>query len=368
MSFDIWEPDRLDAGFSRAAATAALDRQAFLKQRSSLAIAFEAVFHPHLPEGMFSFPIDVARDWLGRSYFTSIAGRWAEIRLPRLDPDPESYALREPVFVRPPSDWSDWVFPSQPHHPKWGYQQPGGRSASGYRVRDLGLLVYLRQPEDPAQVALEVQDALGRWWACVADWIELLSSQDLRGGGNDGMPGASITSWSVADGHILPGRSFWLRRPVFRLGQEASNALEHAFHAAGLDHEPPLEWQTIREAIAAFQRDHYRRTVIESGMALEYGLQRLLKRTRIHAEPESFTLGKLVKMEREGATSSMKPSTLPGEVEHLVVEARNNAVHRGWSPSAADAARAVQTTLTALDAILPRSGFMYTHGISLPND
>src|SRR5829696_8522903 len=84
-------------------------------QRPPGPMELEGVFHPHLPEGPGSYPIEVNREWLGQTYLSRIGDRYAEVSLPR------EYAMKvsderglaPPLFFNDPDDWESWSFPAE---------------------------------------------------------------------------------------------------------------------------------------------------------------------------------------------------------------------------------------------------------------
>lgn len=114
------------------------------------------------------------------------------------------------------------------------------------------------------------------------------------------------------------------------MGFGASGHLSSAFHAAGCDHAPPLEWQLLREALRAFEVGQYRRVLIEAGIAAEVALTEYLTRGRRMPKTDKPTLGTLVATEEATGEASILP---PGFRES-VLAARNQVIHHRQTPSA----------------------------------
>jgi hypothetical protein len=140
--------------------------------------------------------------------------------------------------------------------------------------------------------------------------------------------------------------------------------LSSAFHAAGCDHAPPLEWQLLREALRAFEVGQYRRVPVEAGIAAEVALTEYLTRGRRMPKTVKPTLGTLVATEEDAGETSILP---PGFRES-VLTARNQVIHQRRFPTDDDAMVAFQLTVDLLEKASPRHRLAEPYGLILRED
>lgn len=327
----------------------------------------EGIYHPHLVDGPGTYPIQVEPSWLGDTYLTAIAGFLGEVSLPRRDlAHKGSGPLAPPKFDAYPEDmdWSDWMFPSEPEWSKWGRASGAGRAV----VREFRIAI---DPGDspPAKASEAVHDAIGDWWRLVKEWTEILTSQDLQG--------ADRFHWSDGSAHLLYRDSAaddrWaghIERSSLRhtwrpnMGFGASGHLSSAFHAAGCNHAPPLEWQLLREALRAFEGGQYRRVLVEAGIAAEVALNDHLTKHKRMPRKNKPTLGILVKQEEKAGVDSI----VPRNFYEYVVETRNDVIHHGFVPTDDEAMVAFQLTTALVEKASPRDRLTEPYGLTLRQD
>lgn len=350
----------------RASEASELWRAHNQRGNSSSRPLIEGIYHPHLVDGPGTFPIEVESTTLGQTYLTAIAGFLAEVSMPRLDlAYKKSGPLAPPKFdaYNDDFDWSNALFPSEPDWPKWGRHQGVGRA----NIREFRLAV---DPGDtlPQYASAAVQQAIGGWWRLAKAWIEILTSQDLEGADRFHWSAGSLSllyrehpdgAWNSQRGESSL-RNSW--RP--NMGFGASAHLSSAFHAAGCDHAPPLEWQLLREALRAFEGGQYRRVLIEAGIAAEVALTEYLIRGRRMPKTDRPTLGTLVAAEEAAGETSILP---PGFRES-VLTARNQVIHHRQFPSDDDAVIAFQLTIDLLEKASPRDRLLEPYGLILRQD
>lgn len=326
----------------------------------------EGIYHPHLVDGPGTHPVNAGTSALGQTYLTAIAGLLAEVSMPRLD-----LAYRRSGPLAPPKfeaygedfDWSGALFPSEPDWPKWGKNRGSGQVT----IRDFRLAV---DPGDtPAKDASEaVQEAIGDWWGLAKAWIEILTSQDLEG--------ADRFHWSRGSLHLLyrdhadgdwnlkMGRSSLRHSWRPNMGFGVTGHLSSAFHAAGCNHAPPLEWQLLREALRAFEVGQYRRVLMEAGIAAEVALTEYLTRARRMPKQDKPTLGTLVAAEEAAGEASI----LPRGFRESVLTARNQVIHHRQFPTDDDAMLAFELTVDLLEKASPRDRLAEPYGLILRED
>ncbi len=223
-------------------------------------------------------------------------------------------------------------------------------------------------------MASEVYESIGPWWRLARTWIELLSTQDLQGVDRFHWSSGSLDLWSPAQTGLrrtYQDRSRLRQSPRLSLDFDGVAYLAVAFHAAGLGHQPPLEWEMLREAKSGFDRGHYRNSVINAGQAAEMALLRHLRRLR----PPVFkrgkptpTLGGLVRREKENADVQSRATVVPDDFESGVVEVRNGVMHRGRSVDEWQAATAFEVAKSLVATVLPRSYLREPYGLVTRHD
>jgi len=368
---EAWEPrGGNDWYLTPQAREAESDRHRY-NRRPVGPMELEGVFHPHLPEGPGSYPIEVNREWLGQTYLSRIGDRYAEVSLPRDHPVKVSdeRGLAPPLFSTDPDDWESWSFPAEPSRPKWG---DSGGTRGRPRVRDLRLAIDTGA-DDPADVAREVHESIGPWWRLARTWIELLSIQDLQGADRFHWASGSLALWSPTQTGLQThaDRSRLRQSPRLSLDFGMVGYLGVAFHTAGLGHQPPLEWQTLREAKSAFDRGHYRSSVIDDGQAAEMALLRHLRRLRppvFKRGEQTPTLGGLVTREIKNANEHGRETVVPDDFRSRVVKLRNDVMHKGASVDEWQAAAAFEVTKMLVATVLPRSYLCEPYGLVIRQD
>lgn len=356
---DLWEPGPRDSwGMSRAAQEA--ERTLHELGRAEYVGGLEGVLHFDIIDTLGRSPIEVRREWLGQAYVTRLAGSQAEVSLPRLHEN--GISLTEPTFAMPPDSWEEWSFPREPADPKWGRVM--GDQAS---IQSARLLVHA-DAYSPENQSLRIHADLHRWWTTAKSWIEILSNEDLSGAPKFPTGPGSLTLWSTdkhgkITHHVRPSSMRLEPRASLDLGFQ--HFLPIAFHAAGLGHAPPMEWETIRHAQAAFEGGHYRRSVAESGLAAELALVRWLglRHKVLDLRRQSPTLGGLLKKERSFALKAGRES-ICDDLDYLV-EARNAVTHRGWVPGIEEAAAAFYIVRKLIATVLPINEIVSAHGLVL---
>lgn len=325
--------------------------------------SLEGVFEPHLLDLAGSGLIETPTQHLGASFLTAIGGHLAEITLPRPPGASDGTALSAPQF----SIIQEWIElnESDGRKKRWGYLTGsyGGQHDSGARVASFRVAVDTRD-SNPHEAAVQVQQAIDGWWQLFKSWFELFSSKDLEG--------LDVFHWSEGTLHLFSkaaqgGLSSHLKQSKMRrtvrpdMGFFPDGAIASAAHAAGCGHSVPLEWFLLREALRAFQRGQYRRSVIEAGTAAEVALYHLVvKELGKDAGSEEPTLGRLVNLEQsaKGHTSVLHP-----DFRQSVVELRNDAVHRAQDPGENGSAVAFVMVSDLLEYVSPREYLTEPYGV-----
>jgi hypothetical protein len=329
---------------------------------SDAAFDIEGVFHPHLPGGPGSWPIEIPEYCLGQTYLTRIAGYYAELSLPRTHPTTSTDRnLVAPQFsmLSENHNWSQWSFPSEPEFPKWGRHGGGPGDGGDAIARDFRLAV-ASGGASPKDVAQDVHAAIGSWWRLVKAWLELLSGHDLEGLDRFYWSDGNLTLWDTAGRHLSQPSGVFVRQ-AFRpsMGFGAVSAIAMAVHAAGCEHEPPPEWELLRESMRAIERGQYRRATVEAATATEIALTTAIREAG--REP-AYMFGKVL---GQAASLSLLDPDLLGQVRQYVSQPRNAAVHEGTPASNETANVAFDVALQCVQRLSPREALTEPYGLVL---
>lgn len=120
--------------------------------------------------------------------------------------------------------------------------------------------------------------------------------------------------------------------------------------------EPPLEEQLSRDSRAAFARGQLRRSVIDAASASEIVLHRLISTTVTEEHmPNSEYRKRLKKLDKQPLGELVAIAEKAGidrtvDIAALteLVHVRNDAIHRGTTPSHVDAFKAMQAAVDLL--------------------
>ncbi len=203
------------------------------------------------------------------------------------------------------------------------------------------------------------------WWSLLADWIGVVSMQDLIELGRQRRQSYSQTTMWITepqDGRE-PGGS-WLRMPQLRpyTGEPLTRAqLERCMSLTGEATRPPDPWLMLRDARSLFNTEEYRRAVLDAGTAAEIALTaRLDAYLAANVDPDmAEALMDKYKMLRPltELAKKLKVAALPDRFQQRLIEPRNAAVHGGKEMPKDVAEKAVATTSELLQATHPLSDF-----------
>ena len=234
------------------------------------------------------------------------------------------------------------------------------------------VVVQTLESHDPVNGPSDLARAMERWFDAVRTWAETLTGQDLDPNHRvfsskeygehltllDPAPATNgPIALSLSIPHVVPVSASEWRMLLARV-------------AAG--EEPPLEEQLNRDARAAFNREQYRRSVIDAASAAEIVLHRLIATSVTEAQlPNSEYRRRLLKLDMQPLGDLVKIADAAGvdvEVDGLaaLVRVRNDAIHRGAAPSIFDAYQAgkAATRLLGCYGEWKRAGSAATSGAS----
>ena len=203
-----------------------------------------------------------------------------------------------------------------------------------------------------------------KWWTRLADWIGVVSSQDLiRLGKNRTASSFEHLSMWLADPQ--DGQEPGFMKPNFGhirgyCGNPLStNQLATCMALAGNETPPPLAWMLIRDARSLLRSGEYRRAVLDIGTATELALTALLDERAPDAlnDPKInkpvLTLGRLeVSSRRVDAEQA-----LPDQLYERVIDPRNEATHEALPLTKDVAATVIATATELVGTAFPLSAF-----------
>ncbi|MBA0048884.1 hypothetical protein [Mycobacteroides sp. LB1] len=203
------------------------------------------------------------------------------------------------------------------------------------------------------------------WWSLLADWIGVVSMQDLIELGRQRRQSFSRTTMWITEPRYgqEPGFS-WVQMPQLRpyVGDPLTKAqLERCMSLTGEARQPPDARLMLRDARSLLNTGEYRRAILDAGTAAELALTaRLDAHLAVNSNPDMAEalmdkhrmLGPLTELARK-----LKVAALPDRFGPQVIEPRNKAVHGGKEMTKDVAEKAVATTSELLQATHPLSDF-----------
>jgi hypothetical protein len=189
----------------------------------------------------------------------------------------------------------------------------------------------------PESVAEKCLQEIPAWSARLADWIEVLTRDDL----NTSHPlHAAIvqphwisTAWIYSDGR-RPDYMF-VNPPLTSIGSRGENALDavlwtRAIRAANNRRDIPETWALIRDARAAQRRGLGRRAVLDAATAAELIIEKQLRAHLSRSNPPTF-VDKLMKstwqVSRRIELMRSLGLWLPANLDADLTSLRNGVVH-----------------------------------------
>jgi hypothetical protein len=205
------------------------------------------------------------------------------------------------------------------------------------------------------------------WWSRLADWIGVLSSQDLIEFGKQRRIRRSFEQASM-----------WIADP--KCGQEPGFASLHipdirpysgepltkeqltrCMTLTGEAKRPPEAWLMLRDARSLLRSAEYRRAVLDAGTAAELALTSMLDTyLSVNSSPhvaealmdDTKMLGRLCKIVKK-----LLPGALPDKFQARVIDPRNDAAHGVKEITKDVAETAIATTTELLNTAHPLSDF-----------
>lgn len=318
----------------------------------------------------------VLPECLDQSFASSMMCFPLTVRLPRLDQSRHTYNLLAPISTsrenrdaqdasearyagdsewgcvqswRDPDDWKDPPIPTSAIVEQFRFHTEG---AAGDDVEFQGTLDHFGRHQSD-------------WWQRLAEWVGVVSSQDLIGLGKNRRARAFL--------HL----TMWIAKPAE--GQESSFArlnigdvrgycgdpltkeqLSRCLTLAGGPTRPPDAWLLMRDARSLFRADEYRRAILDIGTAAELALTAMLARHAsasgaadvIRVVNKTRMLGNLRNLAAE-----LIPEALPAQLKERVITPRNSATHEARPLTKETAAMAIDTTTELLKTAYPLTDF-----------
>jgi hypothetical protein len=306
------------------------------------------------------------------------------VKLPRLHAETHEYNLVAPFSAsRADSDAADAAEARYAGDSKWGclqnpYDDP--ESAELRPIYTAAVVERLRfttkgKAEDDDELQNTVQHFrrdYAQWWPRFAEWIGVVSSQDLVRLGRKRRDAALdvVSMWlpESTDGEAgFSTISFGDLRGY--CGEPLTSAqLERCFALAGTSQRPPLAWRLIRDARSLARHDEHRRATLDAATATELAVTEMLDQYALAANSPNATreiknakmLWKLLSLAADKIPQTVSPS-LRDQAQVQVVKPRNRAIHEGIPLSMKEAEAAVTTASQLVEAAYPLSTYGF-HG------
>jgi hypothetical protein len=219
-----------------------------------------------------------------------------------------------------------------------------------------------RSYETGNDVAERVVQSVPNWFRNVAVWLQALTQQDLdpdnpttetSGGGN------GLFMWGIDpqnESFIALGRQVMTVTVESRNSWVAGPAWRMALRRASASGGPPLAWEILVAASRAARRGNGRRAIVEVGTAVEIALEQAL-RDRLGKKNSPATVEAIMeKIRMLGPRIDFGKKLgllLPSDIRTSLVEPRNQAAHRGWSPDVAVVGGALRIGRQVLETHVP---------------
>ena len=205
------------------------------------------------------------------------------------------------------------------------------------------------------------------WWSRLADWIGVVSSQDLIELGRQRRIRRSferVSMWIAdAEDGREPGFTS-LHIPHIRgyCGEPLTKEqLTRCMSLTGEAQRPPEAWLLLRDARSLLRSDEYRRAVLDAGTAAELALTAMLdKYLSATSSPDAAdALMDSTKMlgPLRGLVKKLLPGALPDKFQSRVIDPRNDAAHGVRLITKDVAEAAITTTSELLNTAHPLSDF-----------
>lgn len=320
----------------------------------------------------------VLPECLNQSFESRAACFPLSIRLPRLDQEHDVYNLLAPFSeIRADKDDQDAADARYPGDSEWGCLQSWRDPASGENspTPASALVERLRfitegsvdSDDDFQNTRDHIRRHQAEWWTRLADWIGVISSQDLVELGKQRRTRRSfeqVLMWIAdsADGRE-PGFSS-LVIPEIRpyCGNPLSyGELARCMSLVAQSKRPPDEWLLIRDARSLLRSGEYRRAVLDAGTAAELAITTLIDRHVLANSTADIATALTKRVRMLGALRELAfeliPELLPDHLLERVIRPRNSAAHKGEPLTFEVADAAIATTTELLQTVHPMTEF-----------
>jgi HEPN domain-containing protein len=325
----------------------------------------------------------VLPECLDQSYESSTPCFPLTVRLPRFDPNVHPHNLIAPYSeFRVARDEDDAAGAQYAGDSAWGCMQdwsdpvtPGGWETNSF-VPNYFVVEQLRfitegsaaDDDEFQHTSDHIRDHRATWWSILADWIGVVSTQDLIELGKQRRHSFARTSTWIADPQEGKERGFsWIQMPELRsyVGEPLSRAqLAMCMSLTGEQTRPPEAWLMVRDARSLLHSGEYRRAVLDTGTAAELALTATLdKYLAANSSPdvaEALMDGTKMLGRLKEVVKKLKLAALPREFQAQVIDPRNAAAHSGQAMTKEVAEAAISATSELLHATHPLSDFGFS--------
>lgn len=325
----------------------------------------------------------VLPECLDQSYESRMGGCYQlTVRLPRFDFDVHSYNLIAPrtsSSYRAELDRQDAAEAHDAGTGRWGCMykwsdpetregwETGNFPPESFLVQQLRFTTKAKAGDDDElqHTRFHIRDHHVSWWSVLADWIGVVSDQDLIELGKQRRSSLSLFSmWTIDpnDGEEAGFNS--LKMPEFRgyVGRPLTSVqLERCMALAGEATRPPEAWLMLRDARSLLHTGEHRRAVLDAGTAAELALTAKLDAHLTAFGNTALAEALMNKYKMLGnltdLTTKLEVVTLPEQFRQRVITPRNKAVHSGREMTKDLAEAAVASTTELLNETHPLSEF-----------
>lgn len=326
-------------------------------------------------EGHFSCGsgVLIESECLGQTFTSRTSGRDIAVSMPRMPSDWQGVG-----FLEPPN-WAHTNFADDEQRIKfsdetfdWGATSGFKNNADGTqspefaRVRRWGFITDIDDFSNKfeffdsrSRTVREIED----WWNLVSTWISIFTKQDFVeiGKTGSGIRVGPIVTWcGNGAGQRVNGSRDTSIPVVNDVGVDRIDeaTLRRCLGLAASATQPPDEWLFIRDARSLINARQYRRAVIDSGTAAELAFTSLIDRQfaangtsqqdrdqKFSSHKGLYRLSQLLVSENAG--------TAPALLNEELGRPRNNAAHRGYAPTLAEAQAAVAKSTEVVEQAYP---------------
>jgi len=204
-------------------------------------------------------------------------------------------------------------------------------------------------------------EEIDSWFEALSVWVRALADQDVHQEIERRrvfVPAKGLQVLTVDNDVVSLPRAASTSQVVLRNRTETERLDEkrwrHVLNLVGQDVQPPVEYPLLASARAALRLHQFRRTVIDSGTAVELALTHLFD-VAVSRLPTSLKEALSAERRTLGPLIDLLATTykLPTELKPELVKVRNDVIHRNRQPSRKEAAKALELAVKVVKMAKP---------------